>query len=87
MRRGARAATEVHLCDVGFVSPIDGAFYRLFNARVSDTHSWNEDGVPQSYEPIHLDEHHISRNANYIGPGPHASDTTLEVTGGLGAGL
>ena len=84
--QGDRGPGEVQIGDVGFVNQDDGAFYRLFHARHSDEHPWNQEGVPVNHEPILLDNGYIQHIRRNINCGPHASDSTLEMAGRLAAG-
>jgi hypothetical protein len=59
-QRGRRGEPQIaQIGDVGFVSQDDGAFHRMFNARMPSDHLWNTGGVPENFEPIALDEDEI----------------------------
>jgi hypothetical protein len=50
---------EPQIGDVGFVSQDDGAFCRLFNARMPQDHPWNAGIIPDNFLPIDLNEDYV----------------------------
>jgi hypothetical protein len=62
---------EPQIGDIGFISQDDGAFYRLFNARMPRDHPWNAGRVPDKFIPITLDDDHMGEVAEILKSGAY----------------